>query len=100
MGRRAELCGRQALACNSQTNYLQEQVRAKGSRMQFTNKLCGRKDLVCKITFKLNETALFLQATDVCAVSAASATAANAAATVSAATTVPADTTASASKPD
>ena len=42
MGRRAELCGRQALACNSQTNYLQEQARAKGSRMQFTNKLCGR----------------------------------------------------------
>ena len=43
MGRRAELCGRQALACHSQTNYLQEQARAKGSRMQFTNKLCGRR---------------------------------------------------------
>ena len=47
MGRRAELCGRQALACHSQTNYLQEQARAKGSRMQFTNTLCGRTDL-CK----------------------------------------------------
>ena len=93
-------------------------VRATGPRMPFTNKLLARAsegerlshaihkqtvratDLACRITFKLNETALFLQATDVCVVSAASATAANTAATVLAATTVPADTASSASKPD